>query len=112
MDMGPRSEIRDMRADAKGCERRVLESFLAFLFYIQVQPPLRKECMQGKTPRKSVCLRSLSYHLPIMPWGLLLLVLYASKVKEVPTLWVAWSSFWVSNEAPRPRVTPGRRRTL
>ena len=28
------------------------------------------------------------------------------------TLWVAWSSFWVSKEAPTPRVTPSRRRTL
>ena len=39
-------------------------------------------------------------------------IIYESKVKLTPTLWVAWSSFWVSKEPPRPRVTPGRRRTL
>lgn len=31
---------------------------------------------------------------------------------KVRTLWVAWSSFWVSKEAPMPRWTPLRSRTL
>lgn len=32
--------------------------------------------------------------------------IYPSKVKEAPTLCAAWLRFWVSSEAPRPRVTP------
>jgi len=64
------------------------------------------------TPRKSVLL--MSYHALYRTLCLeaILCILYASKMREVPILWVAWSSFWVSKEPPMPKVTPGRKRTL
>jgi hypothetical protein len=48
-----------------------------FLYYIQAQLSLRKECMHVRAKKRPgnqskismSCLRSLSYHLPIMPWG-------------------------------------------
>ena len=37
---------------------------------------------------------------------------YPSKVNEAPTLWAAWLRFWVSRDAPRPRVAPVASLTL
>jgi hypothetical protein len=115
-----RAHAQDIRIHEMEWERRCViwwENLSQVFFILHTSPNrllARMHARQKKAQEINLslsCLRSLSYYLQC-PGAMLLLVLYASKVKEVPILWVAWSSFWVSKEAPRPRVTPGRRRTL